>query len=77
MIELLIIVLVEAMPDQCDHTSRSVELNNKNRDYYHYEKKNHKQKHSIFHQMENTTKNKQKLTKFLQNYENAEPDFDD
>jgi hypothetical protein len=78
-IEISIIVLVEAMPDQCDHTYRSVELNNKNQDYYHYEKENHKQKHSIFHQMKNTTKKKkqQKLIILLQNYENGVPDFDD
>lgn len=35
-IELLTIVLVEAMPDQCDHTSHSVDLDNKNKDHYHY-----------------------------------------
>lgn len=34
-IELLTIVLVEAMPDQCDHTSHSVDLDNKNKDHYH------------------------------------------
>lgn len=65
MIEILIIVLVEAMPDQCDHTYRSVELNNKNQDYYHYEKENHKQKHSIFHHMENTTKKQAETNKIV------------
>jgi hypothetical protein len=46
--EILTIVLVEAMPDQCVHTSRSVELDNKNKDHYHYLEKHTNKNKSYF-----------------------------